>query len=315
MWHYLLAIAGFFGILFGFKFLFVYFAPLILGLFFALMLDIPLSYLEKQGWSRNIFSLVLVAGTFIIFPVVFILFLVKLWYELQSLFSFEQLGQWAEFFQNLPLLHTQFNNVNFAGLFTVVFRWAMAIPDLLFIWTLSAIFTYFFCKDKSDLTKYITNKFLNNHTQNFFRLYHKTSEALWGLLQVQFLFMFINIAVSILFFTLLGIPYSVLLALLVGLFDFLPILGPGLIYLPLSIFKIGSKEFIDGVAIFFAYLIVLTLRQWGEPNLVSNRLGLHPLIALLGIYIGFKIWGIFGAILSPITLVFIKTFMEISEFN
>lgn len=313
MWQFFLAIAGFFGILFAFKFLFSYFAPFFLGLFFALMLDLPLSNLEKRGWSRNVFSFILVAVMFLIFPVVFISFLVKLWYELQSLFRLEQLGEWAEFFQTLPLLHTQLNQVNFTGLFTIVFRWAMAIPDLLFIWTLTAIFTYFFCKDKNVLTRFITNRLLNNHSLKFFHLYHKTSGALWDLLQVQFLFMFISTVISVLFFTLLRIPYSLILALLVGLFDFLPILGPGLIYLPLSIFKIASGNFVDGVAIFFAYLIVLTLRQWGEPNLVSNKLGLHPLVALLGIYIGFKIWGLFGAILGPIILVFIKTFMEISE--
>lgn len=299
--------------MFVFKFLFPFLAPFFLGLFFALVFDSPLSYLEGRGWSRNICSLVLVIASFLSFPVIIIFVLIGLWQELQGFPGLGQLECWSKFVEPLPLFSLQLNQMNFTGLLVMIFRWALAIPDLLLIWFLTAICTYFLCRDKDFFTRLIVQRLLCNHKSKFFQLYHKTTGALWHLLRVQFLFMTITTIMSVIFFVLLEVPYGLLLGLLVGTFDILPILGPGLIYLALSLFYIWSRKFAQGIAILFAYLILLTVRQWSEPSLISNKLGLHPLFALLGVYMGFKIWGLFGAILGPIILVFIKTFTEIFE--
>ena len=53
----------------------------------AVLLDVPVSFLESKGWPRPVTSLVLVAAAFMAVPVLVGLFLVKLWQEIQALFG------------------------------------------------------------------------------------------------------------------------------------------------------------------------------------------------------------------------------------
>ena len=42
------------------------------------------------------------------------------------------------------------------------------------------------------------------------------------------------------------------------------------------------------------------VRQIIEPKIVGKSLGIHPIISLIAIYLGFQVWGIWGAVVFPI---------------
>lgn len=312
-----LAVLGFCLILLVLKVSFPYLAPFFLGLFLALLLDVPISYLEGRGWSRAFTSLVLVSTTFLGLPIFLTIFLFKLWQEVQELLGSASFGEWSSmfseqairFFEDLPLTSAQFTPANLIGLTETLFRWTIAIPDLLLIWTLAAFSAYFFCRDKKVLTKFVTQQLPRHRRFGFFRVYHDTSGALWHLTKVQLLLMLMSTSLSMLFFCLLQLPYALLMGFLVGFFDLMPVLGPGLVYLSLSIIQLWLGNPSLAIALGVGYLILLLLRQWGEPHLISDRLGLHPLMALLGLYVGFRFWGLLGALLGPILMVFLKAFI------
>mgnify|MGYP001624561426 FL=1 len=41
-------------------------------------------------------------------------------------------------------------------------------------------------------------------------------------------------------------------------------------------------------------------------NLVSNKLGIHPIFTLIAMYTGFKFIGVWGMVLGPIILIILK---------
>ncbi|MDD2282198.1 MAG: AI-2E family transporter, partial [Eubacteriales bacterium] len=48
------------------------------------------------------------------------------------------------------------------------------------------------------------------------------------------------------------------------------------------------------------YAVILIVRQIIEPKLLSNNLGIHPVAAILSVYLGLKLFGPIGLILLPL---------------
>lgn len=306
----MVAIVSFWVILGLLKLAFPYLAPFLFGLLLAVVIDVPVSYLETKGWSRTFTSLALVALAFIALPGVLIFFMLGLWREVQGLLELGFLGRLAsdvpsrilQILEELPLSQ---------GLVPqTVFKWAMSIPDFLLIWTLTALSAYFFCRDKTVFVRFVTGQMPKKRDFSMRKLYYDTSGAFWHLVRVQILLMLITTVSSMIFFCLLELPYPLLSGFLVGFFDLTPILGPGLVYLGLALIQIWLGNSSLALALGLGYLILLLLRQWGEPHLVSDRLGLHPLVALMGLYAGFRFWGPLGAMIGPMIMVLIKAFMR-----
>ena len=215
-------------------------------------------------------------------PLVLTFVLLHLWQEVQGLAFFSSMfsEQAAQLFEAIPMLE--------AGIsLPTLLKWALAIPDLFLIWMLTALSAYFVCRDKRTLAKFLVKQLPKTEAFRVRQVYQHTSGALWHYLQMQLLLMVISTGVSMIFFGILELPFPLLSGFLVGFFDLCPILGPGLVYLSLALLQLWWGNTAKALALGLGYLILLLLRQWGEPHLVSERIGLHPLVALLGLYAAF----------------------------
>ena len=54
------------------------------------------------------------------------------------------------------------------------------------------------------------------------------------------------------------------------------------------------------------YIIITVVRQFLEPKVVSNQIGIHPIFTLIAMYTGFKFMGVMGLLLGPIILIILK---------
>lgn len=114
-----------------------------------------------------------------------------------------------------------------------------------------------------------------------------------------FLLTFVELTIG---FTLLNIPYGVLLALLIAIFDIMPILGTGGILLPwaLILLIMGNLKLAAGIAAL--YIIITAVRQSLEPRIVGAQIGLHPLATLIAMLLGLGLFGLVGLIAFPVAL-------------
>ncbi len=101
-------------------------------------------------------------------------------------------------------------------------------------------------------------------------------------------------------FLMLKIDYAFVLALVIAFVDFLPVLGTGAILLPWGIILILMNNISMGVGILILFVVTTVVRQIAEPKIVGDSLGVHPLITLAAIYLGYRILGIWGMILAPL---------------
>ena len=53
------------------------------------------------------------------------------------------------------------------------------------------------------------------------------------------------------------------------------------------------------------YGVISVIRQFIEPKVMSKSMGTYPLVSLMSIYIGLKLFGVVGMILGPVISVVI----------
>lgn len=129
----------------------------------------------------------------------------------------------------------------------------------------------------------------------------KKSLAGWILAQAKL--MGITLCVLTVGFVALQIPYGPLWALLISLVDALPVLGTGTVLIPWSLVCFLQGNTPQAIGLLGTYIAATVLRSVLEPKLVGKQLGLDPLVTLVSIYAGYRIWGIGGMLLSPLLAV------------
>jgi len=104
-------------------------------------------------------------------------------------------------------------------------------------------------------------------------------------------------------FLLLRIRYAPLWAGAVALVDALPVLGTGTVLIPWAVISLLQQNTARALGLAGTYLTVTLLRSVLEPKFLGRHLGLDPLVTLMAMYAGYKIWGIGGMILAPLIAV------------
>lgn len=98
---------------------------------------------------------------------------------------------------------------------------------------------------------------------------------------------------------LLSVKHFFVLGLAVGILDAFPVLGTGLFLVPVGLFFLLQGKVMVGVGFILLYLLTAVVRQFMEPRLIGNHVGVSPLLVLLSIYLGIILYGGFGFVLGP----------------
>jgi len=101
---------------------------------------------------------------------------------------------------------------------------------------------------------------------------------------------------------LYGQSYAFLIALCIAILDFLPFFGAPALLLPWGTIVMLGGDIQKGVFLFALMAVFFMIRRVFEPKIVGGAAGLHPMVALVGIYVGIRLGGILGALLGPVLL-------------
>ncbi len=100
---------------------------------------------------------------------------------------------------------------------------------------------------------------------------------------------------------------AALIAALIALFDLFPVVGAGLILLPWALFCLLSGGWAKGMGLLALWVIVIVARQILEPRIVGRSVGLHPLITLMSMFVGARLFGGVGLFGLPLSCAVIKS--------
>ena len=111
-------------------------------------------------------------------------------------------------------------------------------------------------------------------------------------------------------FIILGIPYALPLALLAGIFEIVPYLGPVVASIPAIILGFSISPFVGGATIGLAVLIQQLENYLFVPKIMEKSTGVSPIITLLSLAVGAKLAGITGMVISIPIVIIIQTLLQ-----
>ncbi|MDE3838061.1 sporulation integral membrane protein YtvI [Bacillus methanolicus] len=128
-----------------------------------------------------------------------------------------------------------------------------------------------------------------------------------GFIKAQIILSLLTFIMAFIGLSILKVPYTGLLSLLIVIVDILPILGTGSVLVPWAVIAILQDNHFLGIGLIVLFLIITVVRRIIEPKVYSTSLGISPLAALISLYIGFKLLGVVGVILGPALVIVFDT--------
>jgi predicted PurR-regulated permease PerM len=141
----------------------------------------------------------------------------------------------------------------------------------------------------------------------FSRLGERLSGWLWGTM----LSMIIIGTLSTIAFFLIGTPYPILLGVIVGIIDIIPLVGP---WIGGAIAVLVTLLHDPGLALWVALAVLVIQEAEGNlvrPLVMSESAKLHPFVTLLALLLFASMYGLLGAILSLPLVLAIGTMVEV----
>jgi predicted PurR-regulated permease PerM len=109
---------------------------------------------------------------------------------------------------------------------------------------------------------------------------------------------------------LIGIPFALPLAILAGIFEIIPFLGPIISSIPAVLIGFGISPLVGLGVIALAFLVHQLEGYILVPKIMEKSTGVSPLVVLISIAIGAKLAGIMGVIISVPFVITLRVLME-----
>ena len=128
-------------------------------------------------------------------------------------------------------------------------------------------------------------------------------------IKVQLKIMLMLIVVLYLGLSLFGIRYSLLLAIVIGFLDLMPLLGIGTVLIPWCIGALLLDEMLLALELLILYVICVVIREVAEPKMFGKRIGIGTFATFFLLYIGLRVAGLIGLVLAmPLGIIIINLY-------
>lgn len=182
---------------------------------------------------------------------------------------------------------------------------------------------YFLMSDFENIIEDFKQK-TNDRILNTLKILKNTTIlGVGGYIKTQMLLALLAFVVMFVAFTLYGQDYALTIAVILAIVDIIPLVGTIAVLFPWGLFELffGVPNF--GLFLVLLGIVFFLFRRLTEPKIMGTQTGLHPIFALIGIYVGIQFSGLWGALLGPLVMVVLigiiksglldNTFADISD--
>lgn len=121
-----------------------------------------------------------------------------------------------------------------------------------------------------------------------------------GYVRAQIEIILIISLICFLGFVLSGYTYPYIWGIVTGLLDMLPFVGTGVTLLPLALLQFLMGNEANAVILVITFIASALARELLEPKLIGARMGVIPIVILIAVYVGAKVFGITGVVWGPL---------------
>jgi len=278
----------------------------ILALLFIVMILVVAFSPVVESWSRAmgrtasviaivvIFTGLLALGIYIIIPPM-VSQIADLTRTLPSQFSRYDLIR-----SHLPSLESSLsvitNSVGNVASGVITITSSLASGVVAFIATV-VMFAYFLIDERA-MKYFILSLFPDNHRENMAQVLRKIAKKVGDWFRGQILLAFIIGVIDLVGLLILGVPYALTLAVISGVLEIVPTLGPIIAGLAAAIVALTVSPLKALLVIIFYVVIQQIENNFIVPKVMQKAVGLSPAIIIVAILIGAKLMGIVGAVIA-----------------
>ncbi len=305
------------AVLVGFGVWFVYatrdlIGVLLISILLAAIMDPIVDWFEKKRIPRSITVMLLYVVIFLILGVLLFAIIPPmidevrgvannfgiLWKKIVS--SFDALRSISARFG----LETSFQNSidalsdGLTGSFANLFSTISGVLSGIVSFFITLVISYFLVVEKTaikDIVNSLVPKRHHEYVGNMLvKMQHKVGQWLLG---QALLMLFIGV-LSYAGLLVFDVKYALLLAVLAGLFEIVPYLGPVVAAVP-AVFFAAADSPTKGLLIIVYYLLIQRLEHMVlVPKIMQKTTGLNPILAIVALVVGFTVGGIAGGLLA-----------------
>lgn len=144
------------------------------------------------------------------------------------------------------------------------------------------------------------------------RLLRRIHDAVTAVAYGEFVVAIIKGILGSLVFLVLGLPSPVFWGTIIGLSHLIPGIGTALVTVPFAIWLFLTGQYISGIIFtIIAVAVIGLVDNFIGPQLIGNRIHLHPLLILLSILGGILSFGAVGLFFGPIIVAVMMALIDI----
>lgn len=288
--------------------------PMILGLLFSILLTPACRFLEtKIRLPRSFASIVVcILAMLAISGVVYVMALQigKLsqdWpaFQKQIMDLFDQLQSW--FYKTFGVKQseqlTYINDTARKSISTgtaILEKIVSSVSYVLMISAFTFLFTLFFLIYRSRLVLFLVMSFSDDSHKNLvYEVVENIQFMVKKYLVGLFLQMLLVMILSFIAFTIIGIKYNVMLAVLTGVLNILPYIGIFTVLLIGVLITFATSGLSSVLFLVISIIIIHAIdANIIMPKVVGSKVKINSLVVIIGLVIGEMLWGISGMLLT-----------------
>ncbi len=290
------------------------------ALVLAAAIDPSITALERRGIPRGAGIAIIYLGILAIISLIVVLFVPLI---------VDQLTQFTKAFPNLYekglSVFQQFqDNSTFDSFRSALENLAQGLSNLtqgifsqvfgffggLFSFIGVLVLTFYMTMEEKGMKRIAVDLSPARHRPYLTQLFNRIENRLGSWLRGQLTLGLIIATMTYLGLTLLGVKYALVLALIAGVTELIPIVGPFIGAIPAVIVALSMNPFL-ALWVLILYIVIQQLENnLIVPKVMSHATGINPVIVIIGILVGAKVANLAGVILAVPTIIIITTFLE-----
>jgi predicted PurR-regulated permease PerM len=203
---------------------------------------------------------------------------------------------------------------NFANQFVSIVGNVFSNTLLVF---LTIFFSYYLLANERVIDENLIVGFLGRHmseekVKETLRIVHSAQERLAAWFWGQLTLMFAVGLLSYIGFSWIGMKYALPLAVLSGIFEALPSIGPTMVAAIATLIGFGQSPVVGFAALAVSFIVQQVENYFLVPYIMKKAVGLNPVITMLAVIIGMRLGGPLGALLAiPIYVLVESIYREV----
>ena len=175
---------------------------------------------------------------------------------------------------------------------------AAATPQMLIIFAITLIATFYWCRDEERINAMISHMLPGRGGS----IYLQVTEIVNGYTRFILILVLIAMILSVAGLLLCGVDKAFRIGMLVGCMNIVPSIGPAIILIPWAVWCLLQGKFHLAVGLLVIWGLIVLSRYLILPRLMDSSQGIHPLATLASLFVGLMLFGVVGIVLGPVFL-------------